>query len=49
MHVAAERAGDQVDTVAEFAERLDAVVLAEGGRGSKNGSGASIRTRAGRD
>ena len=40
-------AGDQIDPVAEFAERLDAVVLAEGvPRGSKNGSGASIRTRA---
>lgn len=39
-HVAAEGAGDQVDAVAEFAERLDAVVLAEGvPRGSKNGSG----------
>ena len=29
-HVAAERAGDRIDPVAEFAERFDPVVLAEG-------------------
>ena len=46
-HVAAERVGDQVDAVAEFAERLDAVVLAEGGPARlEERLGTSIRTRA---
>ena len=47
-HVTAERAGDQIDPVAEFTERLDAVVLPDRASRAarKNGSGASIRTRA---